>query len=70
MTQREESEMQIGGYDLKSDSAGVTVSHYESNQSFFLQGDDASQFLGEWDSYTGENFASFLFDFEYQSLLN
>lgn len=60
--------MIIGGYKLET-RFGVTVSHYESGQSFHLQGEDAVQFLDEWENYNGDNFAMFLFDFEYGSLL-
>ncbi len=63
--------MIIGGYSMNIQFNGesVTVKHYESNQSFHLQGDDASQFIGEWENYNGENFETFLHDFEYWSLM-
>ena len=56
--------MTIGGYTLTQNNNGdtVEVKHYESGWSFFLQGDDAIQFLSEWETYTGENFESFLQD--------
>ena len=62
--------MIIAGYRMKDDGYGITVSEYEANWSFFLQGDDATQFRTEWEAadLAGINFKSFLYNHEYTQL--
>ena len=62
--------MTIGGYTLDDLGYGITVKHYESGWSFFLQGDDAQKFRDDWliaRAY-GSNFKDFLNDHEYNTL--
>lgn len=63
--------MLIGGYSMEThhNGLGVTVRHYESGWSFYMQGEDAAQFLDEWEDYEG-SFGDFLRDYEYDTLLN
>jgi len=37
--------MVIGGYSLKQEFDSITVKHYESGWSFFIQGDDSQTYL-------------------------
>ena len=62
--------MTIGGYTLEDLGYGITVKQYESGWSFFLQGDDAIQFLDEWNLAQEYNisFGTFLNDHEYNTL--
>ena len=61
--------MIIGGYQMEThhNGLGVTVRQYESGCSFYLQGEDAAQFLDEWETYDG-SFGSFLSDYECDTL--
>lgn len=65
--------MTVGGYQMEThhNGLGVTVSQYEAGWSFYLQGEDAAQFLEEWDAWQedhGNNFRDFLSAFEYDTL--
>jgi len=63
--------MVIGGYSLKREFDSITVKHYESGWSFFIQGDDAQTFLDEWAKWqdiVDSNFSHFLSTHEYDTL--
>lgn len=58
-------------YTLKDGGYGLSVTDNETNSSFWLQGDDASQFLNEWDEWqqaADDNFFNFLSVFGYDVL--
>jgi len=63
--------MVIGGYSLEKLFDSITVKHYESGWSFFIQGDDAQTFLDEWQKWQDagySNFSHFLSTHEYDTL--
>ena len=62
--------MTIGGYTMDDLGYGITVNHYESGWSFFLQDDDAIQFRNEWELAQENNisFGRFLNDQDYNTL--
>ena len=63
--------MVIGGYSLNREFDSITVKHYESGWSFFMQGDDAQTFLEEWQKWQDAgygNFSHFLSTHEYDTL--
>ena len=65
--------MTIGGFQIKDLGFALTVSEYEANWSFCLQGDDADQFREEWAAWQnerpGDSFKTFLQEYEYYSLM-
>tara|TARA_R110001592_G_scaffold50184_5_gene155521 strand:- start:1357 stop:1575 length:219 start_codon:yes stop_codon:yes gene_type:complete len=63
--------MVIGGYSMTRVFDSITVKHYEAGQDFFMQGDDATQFLAEWEQWqeiVDNNFRDFLQAHEYDTL--
>jgi hypothetical protein len=65
--------MVIGGYSMQDDGVyGITVKQYESGWSFFLDGDDAEIFRHQWELWKlkiSDSFEDFLYDHEYNTLL-
>lgn len=63
--------MTIGGYTMKDEGYGLSVTEYEAGWSFWLQGDDADRFREVWEDWQesrDNNFRQFLSEYDYDTL--